>query len=172
MRHRKNIHKLSRTSSHRKALMANLASALITYKKIKTTTPKAKALRSYVEKLITKARKSDLAARRLVLKYIKNKDVVKELFDDVAPKYIDRPGGYTRITKIGQRHSDSAHMAFIELIGFEGLYKKKKEESKEKRKQKKEKEKQKEQEMQEAAESQTAMAAAENADADTKEEEK
>ncbi len=158
MRHRKKISKLSRTASHRKALMANLAAALIIYKKIRTTTPKAKALRSYVEKLITKARRGDLASRRLVLKYIKQKDVVKELFEEVAPKYVDRPGGYTRITKIGQRTTDAAEMAFIELIGFEGIYKKRKEASDEKRKKRKEKEKEQEKQMQEM-EQQAAMEA-------------
>lgn len=143
MRHRKTIQKLNRTASHRKALMANLASALIIYKKIKTTTAKAKALRSYIERIITKARKGDLHSRRIVLKYIKRKDVVKELFEEISPKYEDRPGGYTRITKVGRRSTDAADMALIELIGFEGIYKKRKEESKEekrKRKEKKEKE--------------------------------
>lgn len=143
MRHRKTIQKLNRTASHRKALMANLASALIIYKKIKTTTAKAKALRSYIERIITKARKGDLHSRRIVLKYITRKDVVKELFEEISPKYEDRPGGYTRITKVGRRSTDAADMALIELIGFEGIYKKRKEEGKEekrKRKEKKEKE--------------------------------
>lgn len=143
MRHRKTTHKLGRTASHRRALMANLASALIIYKKIKTTTAKAKALRSYIERLITKARSSDLHSRRRILKNIPRKDVVKELIDEVAPKFVDRPGGYTRITKIGRRRTDAAEMALIELIGFENVYKKRKEareEEKKKRKEKKEKE--------------------------------
>ena len=145
MRHRKSVPKLGRTASHRRALLANMASSLIIYKKIKTTTAKAKALRSYIEKIITKARKGDLHSRRVVLKYLKHKDVVKELFTEVAPKYVETPGGYTRITKIGRRRTDAADMALIELIGFESLYKKKKEADKEvKRKRKEQKEKDKE----------------------------
>ncbi|MFC1553194.1 50S ribosomal protein L17 [candidate division KSB1 bacterium] len=139
MRHRKTTPKLGRTSSHRKALMANLAASLIIYKKIKTTLAKAKPLRSYAEKLITKAKKGDLHARRHVLKLINRKGVVKELFDEIAPKFSDRPGGYTRITKIGQRSTDAAEMAYIELIGFEVAYKKKKKASEEERKKRKEK---------------------------------
>ena len=143
MRHRKNVHKLGRTASHRRALLANMASALILYKKIKTTTVKAKVLRSFIERLITKARRGDLSARRTVLKHIPKKEIVKELFDEIAPKYTDRPGGYLRITKIGKRRTDAADMALIELIGFEGVYKKRIEtsqEEKKKRKEKKEKE--------------------------------
>ncbi|MCH7783244.1 50S ribosomal protein L17 [candidate division KSB1 bacterium] len=146
MRHRKTVPKLGRTASHRRALLANMASSLIIYKKIKTTTAKAKALRSYIERIITKARKGDLHSRRIVLKYLKNKDVVKELFEEVAPKYVETPGGYTRVTKIGRRRTDAAEMALIELIGFESIYKKKKEadkEEKRKRKEQKEKEDQK-----------------------------
>lgn len=151
MRHRKTIQKLNKTASHRKALMANLASALIIYKKIKTTTAKAKALRSYIEKIITKARKGDLHSRRIVLKYIKRKDVVKELFEEISPKYEDRPGGYTRITKVGRRRTDAADMALIELIGFEGIYKKRKEESKEEKRKRKEKKEKEAAEMKETA---------------------
>ncbi|MFC1557180.1 50S ribosomal protein L17 [candidate division KSB1 bacterium] len=158
MRHRKTVPKLGRTASHRKALLSNLSTALITAKKIRTTLAKAKALRSYIEPLITKARRGDLHSRRIVLKRIPHKDTVKELFDEVAPKYTDRPGGYTRITKIGRRPSDAADMALIELIGFEGYYKKKKTESKEKRQKKRE---EKEREAQkEAEEAQTAQAEA------------
>ena len=102
MRHRKTVPKLGRTASHRRALLANMASSLIIYKKIKTTTAKAKALRSYIERIITKARKGDLHSRRIVLKFLKNKDVVKELFEEVAPKYVQTHVGYTRIRKIGR----------------------------------------------------------------------
>lgn len=151
MRHRKTIKKLNRTASHRRALMANLASALIIYKKIKTTTAKAKALRSYIERIITKARKGDLHSRRIVLKYIKRKDVVKELFEEISPKYEDRPGGYTRITKVGRRRTDAADMAVIELIGFEGIYKKRKEDSKEEKRKRKEKKEKEAAEMKETA---------------------
>ena len=141
--------KLGRTASHRRALLANLAAALIIYKKIKTTTVKAKALRSFIERLITKARRGDLHSRKIILKYIPRKDVVRELVDEIAPKYADRTGGYTRITKIGQRRSDAADMALIELVGFESVYKKRKEKSEKERKKRKEK---KEKEKKEAAE--------------------
>ncbi len=151
MRHRKNVNKLGRTPSHRRALLANLASALIIYKKIKTTAVKAKVLRSYIERLITKARRGDLHSRRIVLKHINRKDVVKELFEAIAPKYIERLGGYTRITKIGQRRSDSAEMALIELIGFEGIYKQRKEESDKDRKKRKEKSEKEAKELEESA---------------------
>jgi len=149
MRHRKSVPKLGRTASHRRALLANLAAALIIYKKIKTTTAKAKALRSFIERLITKARRGDVHSRRIILKHIPRKDVVRELVDEIAPKYADRPGGYTRITKIGQRRSDAADMALIELIGFEGVFKKRKEKSEKERKKRKEK---KEKEVKEAEE--------------------
>jgi len=139
MRHQKRVRKLGRTPSHRRALLSNLAAALIHYKKIKTTVVKAKALRSYVERLITKARVGSLHARRIILKQLPKKDIVHELFAEVAPKYVEKPGGYTRIIKIGQRRTDAAEMALIELIGFEGVYKKRKEESEEKRRKKKEK---------------------------------
>ena len=151
MRHRKTIQNLNKTASHRKALMANLASALIIYKKIKTTTAKAKALRSYIERIITKARKGDLHSRRIVLKYIKRKDVVKELFEEISPKYEDRPGGYTRITKVGRRSTDAAEMAMIELRRFEGIYKKRQEESKEEKRKRKEKKKKEAAEMEKTA---------------------
>jgi len=107
----------------------------------------SKALRSFIERLITKARRGDLHSRKIILKYIPRKDVVRELVDEIAPKYADRPGGYTRITKIGQRRSDAADMALIELVGFEGVYKKRKEKSEKDRKKRKEK---KEKEMKEA----------------------
>jgi len=155
MRHRKNVDKLGRTASHRRALMANMASALIVNKKIKTTTAKAKVLRSFIERLVTKARRGDLHSRRMVLKHIPRKDVAQELFEEIAPKYTDRPGGYTRITKIGQRHTDAADMAFIEFIGFERVYKKKKETSQTERKKRKEK---KEKEAEELTEEATPLA--------------
>jgi len=151
MRHRRTVPKLGKTASHRKAMLANLASGLIETKKIRTTLAKAKVLRTFIEPLITRARKGDLHARRLVLRSIPRKDIVAELFEEIAPKYTDRPGGYTRITKIGQRDSDAAEMAMIELIGFEKFYKKKKEESKEKRIKKKEQKEREEKEAEEAA---------------------
>ncbi len=163
MRHRKRVVKLGRTASHRRALMSNLASSLISYKKIKTTAAKAKALRSFIERLITKARRGDLHSRRTVLKHIRQRNVVKELFDEVAPKFADRPGGYTRITKIGRRRSDSSEMSLIELVGFEGVYKERKEESEKERQKRKENKDKEAKEMDEAADAdaQTAEAGAE-----------
>ncbi len=118
MRHRKHNVGLNRTRQHRRALLANLASALFTHKKIVTTLPKAKAARSYAERLITFARKGDLAARRHVLRKITNKTVVKELFDEIGPKFRERNGGYTRIIQMDNRVGDNAPMAILELVGF------------------------------------------------------
>ena len=116
MRHNKTGRKLSRKTAHRKALMANLASALITHKKIKTTDAKAKELRRYVEPLVTFAKRGDLHARRQVLKKIRHKNIVRELFDNVGPSFSDRNGGYTRITKLGFRDNDCAPVSIIEFI--------------------------------------------------------
>ena len=115
MRHGIAGRKLSRTSSHRKALFANLAASLIEHEQIKTTLPKAKDLRRVVEPLITLAKKGDLAARREVLKTITNKTIVKKLFDEVAPRFKERNGGYTRVLKAGHRQGDAADMAIIAL---------------------------------------------------------
>ena len=116
MRHKKLGRKLSRKTSHRKALMANLASALITHKKIKTTDAKAKELRRFVEPLITFAKKGDLHSRRQVLKKIPHKSIVKELFDNIAPECLNRNGGYTRIIKLGFRDNDCAPVSLIEFV--------------------------------------------------------
>ena len=116
MRHKKLGRKLSRKTSHRKALMANLASALITHKKIKTTDAKAKELRRFVEPLITFAKKGDLHSRRQVLKKIPHKPIVKELFDNIAPECLNRNGGYTRIIKLGFRDNDCAPVSMIEFV--------------------------------------------------------
>ena len=118
MRHRKNNVGLNRTASHRRALLANLASALFTHKKIVTTLPKARQTRMYAERLITFARKGDLAARRHVLRKITDKTVVKELFDTIGPRFRERHGGYTRIIKLDNRLGDNAPMAILELVGF------------------------------------------------------
>ena len=120
MRHNKTGRKLSRKTAHRKALMANLAVALITHKKIKTTDAKAKELRTYVEPLITFAKRGDLHARRQVLKKIRHKNVVRELFDNIGPLFSDRNGGYTRITKLGFRDNDCAPVSMIELVDMVG----------------------------------------------------
>ena len=121
MRHRRSVNKLGRTYSHRKALLANLATSLLEHKSITTTTVKAKEARGVVERLITFAKKGDLASRRQVLRVIRNKELVKELFENIAPKYADRPGGYTRVIKIGNRQGDNASMAVFELVGYEGV---------------------------------------------------
>ena len=122
MRHRKTIKKLGLSSrSHKKAMLANLASSLITYKKIKTTHSRAKELRRFIEPLITRAKRGDLHARRIVLKKIKHKDIVHTLFHDIAPVYSDRPGGYTRITKLGFRDNDRAEVSMIELVDMVGV---------------------------------------------------
>ena len=118
MRHRKSGRKLSRKTAHRKALMANLASSLITHKKIKTTDAKAKELRMYIEPLITFAKRGDLHARRQVLKKINHKSIVRELFDSIGPIFSNRDGGYTRIIKLGFRDNDCAPMSIIEFVDF------------------------------------------------------
>ncbi len=118
MRHRKKLNHLGRKSAHRKAMLSNMACSLIEHKRIKTTLAKAKALRVYVEPLITKSKNDTTHSRRVVFSYLKNKEAVKELFLEVSPRVIDRPGGYTRILKIGNRQGDNAEMAFIELVDF------------------------------------------------------
>jgi large subunit ribosomal protein L17 len=133
MRHLKSGRKLGRTASHRKATLSNLAAAIIEHKSIITTTPKAKEARGVIERLITFAKRGDIAARRHVLRTIRNKELVRELFDQIAPKYKDRPGGYTRVIKIGQRRGDNAHMAVFELVGYEGTKAEKIEKARQKR---------------------------------------
>ncbi len=123
MRHRKKFNHLGRKSAHRKAMLANMASSLILHKRIKTTVAKAKALRIYVEPLITKTKDLDtveakMHAHRTVFSYLKDKHAVKELFEEVAGKVADRPGGYTRILKLGNRIGDNAEMCLIELVDY------------------------------------------------------
>lgn len=134
MRHRKKRFKIGRDSAHRKATLANLSIALFKYKHINTTEAKAKATRQFAEKLITRAKKQTVHARRTVLKKLRNKEALKILFDDIAPQYSDRPGGYTRVIKLGQRAGDSASMAILELVGYDMAKKKKKEKAKKKKK--------------------------------------
>jgi large subunit ribosomal protein L17 len=116
MRHRKKGRRLSRTASHRRATMRNMATNLFRHGRIETTTAKAKELRPYAERLITLAKRGDLHARRLAARRIQDHDVLRHLFADIAPKYTDRPGGYTRILKLGHRQGDAADMALIELV--------------------------------------------------------
>ena len=116
MRHRKKGRNLSRSPSHRKAVLRNLATSLFQHERITTTTAKAKELRPYAERLITLARRGDLHARRLAGRRIGDRDVLGKLFDDIGPRYTERPGGYTRILKLGTRKGDAAEMALIELV--------------------------------------------------------
>jgi large subunit ribosomal protein L17 len=118
MRHSRVINHLGRTSSHRKAMLANMATSLILHKRITTTTAKAKALRTYVEPLITKSKDDSTHSRRVVFSYLKDKTAVTELFRDISLKVADRPGGYTRILKIGNRIGDNADMCILELVDY------------------------------------------------------
>ena len=122
MRHGKKFNHLGRKAAHRKAMLANMACSLIEHKRIKTTLAKAKALRLYVEPLITKSKNDTTHSRRTVFSYLKQKEAVTELFGDVATKIADRPGGYTRILKLGNRLGDNAQMAFIELVDYNETY--------------------------------------------------
>ncbi len=118
MRHNKTVNHLGRKTGHRRAMLANMASSLIVHKRIETTLAKAKALRVYVEPLITKSKDDTTHSRRTVFSYLKDKNAVSELFREVAPKVVNRPGGYTRVLKTGFRAGDAAEMAMIELVDF------------------------------------------------------
>ena len=152
MRHNVKGRKLGRTSSHRKATMQALATSLLKHKRIKTTLAKAKELRGFAEKLMTKARKGDLHSKRQVMDLLKDKEVVKELFGDIVTRIGDRPGGYTRVIKLGQRFGDAAQMAIIELVDYNEIVTAKQEKQKEERvaKAKEKKEKEKAEELEEA----------------------
>ena len=119
MRHRRSGKKLGRDSAHRKALYSNLAGALIEHGRIKTTVAKAKAVKPFAEQMITLGKRGDLHARRLALAELRSQDVVHQLFADVAPRFADRPGGYTRIVKLGPRLGDAAEMVYLELVDFD-----------------------------------------------------
>ena len=119
MRHRRAGKKLGRDSAHRKALYSNLAGALIEHGRIKTTVAKAKAVKPFAEQMITLGKRGDLHARRLALAELRSQDVVHQLFADVAPRFADRPGGYTRIVKLGPRLGDAAEMVYLELVDYE-----------------------------------------------------
>lgn len=121
MRHGKKINHLSRTHSHRAALLSNLATSLILHKRINTTLAKAKALRKYVEPLLTRSKSDSTHSRRTVFSYLQDKEAVSELFKEVAPKIADRPGGYTRIIKTGFRLGDAAETCMMELVDFNEL---------------------------------------------------
>ncbi len=119
MRHNKKFNHLGRTASHRSSMLANMAISLIMHKRITTTVAKAKALKKYVEPLITKAKEDTTNSRRVVFSYLQNKEVIKELFGEVSQKVGNRPGGYTRIIKLGTRQGDAAQICFIELVDFD-----------------------------------------------------
>src|SRR5215216_2913492 len=118
MRHQRAGRKLGRDSAHRKALYSNLAGALIEHGRVRTTVAKAKAVRPIAEEMITLGRRGDLHARRQALKFLRSQDVVHKLFSDVGPRFKDRPGGYSRIVKLGPRQGDSAEMAYLELVDY------------------------------------------------------
>ena len=118
MRHNKKFNHLSRTSAHRKAMLSNMASSLILHKRIATTLAKAKALQVYVEPLLTKAKVDSTHSRRTVFSHLQNKEIITELFQNVAQKIADRPGGYTRILRTGFRQGDNAEMCIIELVDY------------------------------------------------------
>jgi len=122
MRHGRKINHLSRTTAHRKAMLANMAASLIQHKRINTTVAKAKALKQFVEPLVTKSKEDTTHNRRLVFSKLRDKYAVSELFREVASKVGDRPGGYTRIIKLGNRLGDNADMALIELVDFNEIY--------------------------------------------------
>jgi large subunit ribosomal protein L17 len=119
MRHRRAGKKLGRDSAHRRALYSNLAGALIEHGRIKTTQAKAKAVKPFAEQMITLGKRGDLHARRLALAELRSQDVVHQLFAEVAPRFAERPGGYTRIVKLGPRLGDAAEMVYLELVDYE-----------------------------------------------------
>jgi large subunit ribosomal protein L17 len=119
MRHRRAGKKLGRDAAHRKALYSNLAGSLIEHGRIKTTEAKAKAVKPFAEQMITLGKRGDLHARRLALAELRSQDVVHQLFAEVAPRFADRPGGYTRIVKLGPRSGDAAEMVYLELVDYE-----------------------------------------------------
>ncbi len=122
MRHGRKVNHLGRTHEHRLALLSNMATSLIMHKRIKTTVAKAKALQQYVDPIITRSKDDTTHSRRMVFKYLQNKFAVTELFREVAAKVADRPGGYTRIIKLGNRLGDAAEMCYIELVDFNDVY--------------------------------------------------
>ena len=133
MRHNVKGRKLGRTASHKAALLNSLATSLLKHKRIKTTEAKAKEARTFIEKLITKAKRNDLHVKRQVMIVVNDKEVFKELFSEIIPKIGDRPGGYTRVVKLGNRHGDAAAMAILDLVDYNDVAIQKAEAHKEKR---------------------------------------
>ena len=130
MRHGKKVNHLGRKTAHRKALLRNLTLALIEHKRINTTLAKAKALRKFVEPIVTRSKSDSMHSRRVVFSYLQNKEMIKELFGVIGPKVADRPGGYVRVIKTGFRKGDGAEMAMVELVDFNEIYSVEKSESK------------------------------------------
>ncbi len=122
MRHGKKFNHLGRTASHRRSMLANMACSLIAHKRINTTLAKAKALRQYIEPLLTKSKVDNTHNRRIVFSYLRDKDTITELFRDIATKIAERPGGYLRIIKLGSRQGDNADMAMVELVDYNEIY--------------------------------------------------
>jgi len=141
MRHLKDVKKLNRTASHRHATLANLAIAVIAHKHIRTTTLKAKEAGRYVERLITHAKKNTVAARRLVFSKLRHRETVTALFNEIAPKFTTRNGGYTRVIKLGQRQGDGAEVSILEIVGYESVQVEKQQKASEKRAERKQREK-------------------------------
>jgi large subunit ribosomal protein L17 len=139
MRHNNKGRKLGRTASHREATLKALSTALLKYKRIKTTVSKAKEARTFIEPLITKAKENSVSSRRQVARFINDKDVVKELFSEIVPKIGERPGGYTRVVKLGRRLGDAAELAILELVDYNEVANIKAAEKKEKKEEKKQK---------------------------------
>ncbi len=142
MRHQKDGRKLGRTASHRHATLANMALAVIEHKHIRTTTAKAKEARRLVDRLITHAKKNTVAARRLVFSTLRQRNAVQTLFNEIAPKFTTRNGGYTRVVKLGRRQGDGAELSVLELVGYEGIQVERQQKSLEKRAERKKREKQ------------------------------
>ncbi len=159
MRHKKAHRKLGRTTSHRKAMISNVATSLFEHKQVRTTTVKAKEVRRTVDKLITFAKRGTLADRRQVLRTIRQKEIVKSLFDDIAPTYKERAGGYTRVIKLGRRRGDGAEMALLELVGFEGIALEKQQKAEDRADRKKEREAKEEEKAREEAKAEAEAAA-------------
>lgn len=121
MRHAKDHRKLGRTTSHRRAMLSNMVASLIQHKRIKTTLAKAKEARRWADRVVTFGKKDSVAARRQVYKFIPRRDIIKILFDDIAPQFENRNGGYTRVVKMGRRKGDGAELAILEFVGYEDL---------------------------------------------------
>lgn len=163
MRHQKDHRKLGRTTSHRRALLSNLVAALFEHKRIRTTLAKAKEARRFAEKMITFGKKGDVAARREVYKFIPRHGLIKLLFDEIAPQYANRNGGYTRVIKLGQRKGDGAELAILELVGYEGVQIERQQKAQERRAERKKRDEERAKEEAEQMKAQQAEAAAQAA---------